>query len=87
MEISFKNRKLQNQLQDDAERRKQYGVDMAKKILQRLVLLREAVSLADLWPPKSLPERCHELQGDLAGTFSIDVRQPYRLLFARFART
>jgi hypothetical protein len=31
--------------------------------------------------PKSGPERCHELQGDLAGTFSIDVKQPYRLLF------
>lgn len=54
---------------------------MAKKLKNRLASLRAAASLADFWPPKSGPERCHELEGNLAGTFSIDVTQPYRLLF------
>jgi len=27
------------------------------------------------------PERCHELSGADKGTFSMDVKQPYRLLF------
>jgi proteic killer suppression protein len=53
---------------------------MAKTIMNRVASLRAAASLAVFWPPKSGPERCHELQGDLAGTFSIDVKQPYRLL-------
>jgi len=54
---------------------------MAKKLRLRLDALKAAESLADLWPPKSGPERCHELKGELSGTFSIDVKQPYRLLF------
>ena len=54
---------------------------MAKKFTLRLTALEAADSLADFWPPKSGPERCHELTGKLAGTFSIDVKQPYRLLF------
>ena len=39
------------------------------------------IPLVDFWPPNSGPERCHELKGDLAGVFSIDLKQPYRLLF------
>ena len=54
---------------------------MAKKLMLRLVALRAAGSLADFWPPKSGPERCHELKGERANTFSIDLKQPYRLLF------
>jgi plasmid maintenance system killer protein len=53
---------------------------MTKKIALRLAALRAAESLGDFWPPKSGPERCHELKGDLAGTISIDVKQPYRML-------
>lgn len=54
---------------------------MAKKLTLRLDALRAAGSLADFWPPNSGPERCHELKGDLAGVFSINLKQPYRLLF------
>lgn len=54
---------------------------MAKKLALRLASLKAAESLADFWPPKSGPERCHELKGELKGTFSVDLNQPYRLLF------
>ena len=54
---------------------------MAKKLSLRLASLKAAESLADFWPPKSGPERCHELKGELKGTFSVDLNQPYRLLF------
>ena len=40
-----------------------------------------AESLAVFWPPYGRPERCHELKGDYAGIFSMDLNQPYRLLF------
>lgn len=73
--------KLKAALESEAECQKQYGADMTKKIMLRLSELRAANSLADLWPPMSGPERCHELKGDLKGTFSIDLKQPYRLLF------
>jgi len=80
MEILVKD-KLKATLESEAVCQKQYGRDMMRKIMLRLNELRAAVSLADLWPPMSGPERCHELKGELAGTFSIDLKQPYRLLF------
>ncbi|HEY8165019.1 MAG TPA: type II toxin-antitoxin system RelE/ParE family toxin [Gemmatimonadaceae bacterium] len=81
MEIHVSNNKLRAGLEDEAARRRKYGADMAKKLSLRLDALRAAESLADFWPPNSGPERCHELKGDLAGVFSIDLKQPYRLLF------
>ncbi len=81
MDIFISDKRLRKVADDDAARRREYGVNMAKKIALRLASLRAAVSLADFWPPKSGPERCHELIGDRKGTFSIDLNQPYRLLF------
>ncbi len=81
MEIFASDKKLRSAIQDDDACRRLYGTDMAKKIKLRVAVLRAAKSLADFWPPKSGSERCHELQGNRAGTFSIDVKQPYRLLF------
>jgi proteic killer suppression protein len=82
MDISFKNRKLKVSLEDEVRRRKEYGTDMAKKIGLRMDALLAAESLVDFWPPMSGPERCHRLTADLTGTFSMDVKQPYRLLFS-----
>ena len=58
---------------------------MAKKVMLRLTTLKAADTLADFWPPKSGPERCHELKGNRVNTFSIDLKQPYRLLFQAYA--
>ncbi len=80
MEIRAKG-KLKAALENEGVCLRQYGRDMTKKIMLRVSELRAANSLADFWPPNSGPERCHELKGDLAGTFSIDLKQPYRLLF------
>jgi len=81
MEISVSDGKLRSAIEDDDACRRRYGTAMAKKIKLRIAALRAAESLADFWPPKSGPERCHELKGDRTCTFSIDVKQPYRLLF------
>ena len=81
MEIHISNKRLRAALKNEAGRRRRYGADMAKKLALRLDALRAADSLANFWPPNSGPEQCHELKGDLAGVFSIDLKQPYRLLF------
>jgi plasmid maintenance system killer protein len=81
MEVHTRNKDLRAALDDDAFAKRRFGADMAKKLRLRLDALKAAESLADLWPPKSGPERCHELKGELDGTFSIDLKQPYRLLF------
>jgi plasmid maintenance system killer protein len=81
MDVSISDRRLRKVINDNTACQREYGVDMAKKLTLRLASLRAAVSLADFWPAKSGPERCHELKGDLKGTFSVDLKHPYRLLF------
>lgn len=81
MELVIPDKKLKKALENDAERRKRFGPEMATKIKIRINNLAAAECLADFWPPKSGPERCHELQGGMKGKFSVDVKQPYRLLF------
>ena len=73
--------KLKRTIADPKKCVKRYGVQMAKKLRLRLDALEAAESLADFWPPYSGPERCHELKADLSGTYSMDAKQPYRLLF------
>lgn len=81
MEIHVSDGQLRKALDDESLCKRRFGADMTKKLFLRLAALRAAESLATFWPPKSGPERCHELKGDLAGIFSIDLKQPYRLLF------
>ena len=81
MEILVKDKKLKAALEDEGVCKQRFGAAMSKKLILRLATLRAAETLATFWPPNSGPERCHELKGDLAGTFSIDLKQPYRLLF------
>jgi len=80
MQIRFANKKLMTTFTSETECRKRFGADNAKKALMRLNTLAAANSLADI-PPGLPPERLHEYTGDKAGTFSMDVKQPYRLLF------
>jgi plasmid maintenance system killer protein len=81
MDISISDKRLRKVVNDPAALQRECGVNMAKKIALRLAALYAADSLAVFWPPNSGPERCHELKGDRKGTFSVDLNQPYRLLF------
>lgn len=81
MDIAVADRKLRAALEDDAVCQRYFGKPMAKYIRLRVDALAAATTLHDFWPPKSKPERVHELSGDLAGLFSVDVKQPHRLLF------
>ena len=81
MEIVVADRKLKEALEAESSARRQYGKDMAKKLHVRRDALLAAESLADFWPPNTLPERVHELVGNMKGLFSIDLKHPFRLLF------
>ena len=70
MELFISDKKLQYAVEEDGLRGR-YGADMAKKIAMRLAAFGPAESLGDFWPPKSGPERCQELIGELAGNFPL----------------
>jgi plasmid maintenance system killer protein len=79
MKIYFKTNKLQKICSLDREMVKQVGAKSAKKLKQRMMELWAADMLSDI--SHLPPPRCHELTGKDAGTFSVDLEHPYRLLF------
>jgi proteic killer suppression protein len=79
MLIYFRTSKLQKLCSKEREMLKQLGRVMADKLQQRLMELNAAETLADV--SHLPPPRCHELSGNRAGQFSVDLEHPYRLLF------
>lgn len=79
MLIFFRSKKLQKTCSQQREMQKQWGQGMARKLQQRLMELKAAETLADI--SHLPPPRCHELSGNRAGQFSVDLEHPYRLLF------
>lgn len=76
--IEFKEKKLRKICDSDRELQKSYGKNGACKIRSRLDDLQAASSLEVM---RNLPGRCHELTADRKGQLSLDVEQPYRLIF------
>ncbi|HAM44747.1 MAG TPA: killer suppression protein [Propionibacteriaceae bacterium] len=56
-----------------------YGPDNARLIMRRMSVLNAVPTLAEV--PNTPPERRHELKGDRAGQFAVDVKHPYRIVF------
>jgi proteic killer suppression protein len=79
MVIYFRNRKLQKLCNSSREADKSLGLKMSKKLQQRLMELSAAGTLADI--SHLPPARCHELAGNRLGQLSVDLKQPYRLIF------
>lgn len=79
MDIVFKTKKLEKICNSQKLLQKEFGHEQAKKIRQRLDELSAAEVLEDI--SHLPPPRCHELSGNMKGRFSVDLRQPYRLIF------
>lgn len=78
MDIVFQSSKTAKLFNNDKKLIKTYGPENAAKIRERLDKLRAATVLEDL---RNTPGRLHQLTGDRAEQFSLDLMQPYRLLF------
>jgi proteic killer suppression protein len=79
MEIYFKSKSLQKACNSATASQKRWGLEIAKKLWQRLSELRAADCLADI--SHLPPARCHELTGRRKGCFAVDLKHPYRLVF------
>lgn len=78
MNITFKNAKIQKVFNTEKLLNKKYGKN-AKAIRLRMTVLSASDNLNDV--PAVKPERCHQLKGDKKGTFAVDLRHPFRLVF------
>jgi len=57
---------------------KRWGNEGGRRVALRLQQLAAVACLDDM---RHLPGRCHELSADRKGQFSLDLCQPYRLVF------
>lgn len=79
MEISFGTRKMQRDCSSEKAMRAKWGVNNARKMMLRLTEMEGADTLEDL---RRLPQaRCHEYSGGRKGQLSVDLADPYRLIF------
>lgn len=78
MEVLFKTNKLQKQYENSKDAIKAYGVDVARKYIERVNILKSAKSFDDLCKIPQL--KFHPLAGDRDGEFAIFLTGFYRLI-------
>ncbi len=85
MEIYFNTKKLAKEFSNGSKLIQKRGSQQAILIMRRLTALQAAKNLMDFWPPKTGPERCHEIsQGKKKIALSMDLDFPYRLIFVPY---
>lgn len=81
MQIDYKTRKLEKVCTVAHEAKKQYGLEMAEKIQQRIDEISAALSVEVMVQFKI--GRCHLLKGDRKDQYAVDLVHPYRLVFEK----
>ncbi len=79
MDITFKTAKMEKVFNSERELQREYG-KQAEVIKRRMAVLRAALTLDQV--SHLPPERCHELQPLGNGIYAVDLKHPWRLVFA-----
>ena len=79
MDITFQKRTTEKIFNSEKELIKEFGPENGRLIMRRMLVLKAATCLIEV--PYTKPERRHELSGNRCGQFSVDLKQPYRLVF------
>jgi toxin HigB-1 len=80
LHILFRTKKLARVFNSEKLLVQVYGPENARLIMRRMSVLASVPTLAEV--PVTPPERRHELTNNRAGQFAVDVKHPYRLIFA-----
>lgn len=79
MQVNFRTRKLCKQYESGKEAVKAYGPEVGRKYVQRINIIRQTRTLAEL---QALPGlRCHPLKGDRQGQWAVNLTGFVRLIF------
>lgn len=78
MKIHYSSEKQEKLLNSSKELTKRFGSENAGKVRRRMDDLQAALQLETM---RTLSGRTHELHGDRAGTFAIDLHKGWRMIF------
>lgn len=79
MEVRFRTRKLLRQYENGREAERAYGIDVARKYIQRVNIIKAVKGLDELSRLPGL--RCHPLKGNRVGQWALNLTGFYRLIF------
>ncbi len=79
MNIDFARQKLEKTFNSQTALKSAFGNRMARTIAMRMAVLRHARTLSIV--PVTKPDRRHQLEGDRAGQYAVDLVHPKRLVF------
>lgn len=79
LEIQFRTNSLRKRYQFSNLAFKAYGVQIGRKYIQRINIIKQAKNIEELKSIRTL--RCHPLKGDRKGEWAIKLTGFYRLLF------
>lgn len=77
--ITYKNKRLEKVCTNFSEATRKYGINIAEKIHLRINEISSAPNI-ELMIQHHIG-RCHMLTGNREGQYSVDLAQPYRLIF------
>ena len=79
MNIVFVRPRLEKTFNSETALRRAYGDRMTRTIAMRMKVLRHAPTLSKV--PVTKPDRRHQLEGNRAGQYAVDLVHPKRLVF------
>ena len=77
--VTYKSKSLEKICTDFSEAVRKYGIKIAEKIHLRINEISAAINIEMMI--QSHVGRCHRLTGNRNGQYSVDLTQPYRLIF------
>jgi proteic killer suppression protein len=79
VQIRFRTTKLQKQYENHREAEKAYGIQVARKYIERINIIKQSHGMDEL---RRLPGlSCHELKADRHGQWAVNLTMRYRLIF------
>ncbi len=79
MDIDFARARLKKMFNSGKDLKRAYGDRMVRTIAMRMAVLRRAQTLSMV--PVTKPDRRHQLEGNRAGQYAVNLVHPNRLVF------
>ena len=77
--VTYKSKSLEKICTDFSEAVRKYGIKIAEKVHLRINEISAAINIEMMI--QCHVGRCHRLTGNRNGQYSVDLTQPYRLIF------
>ena len=79
MKVTFRTRKLEREYLKSTTAIKSYGMQVARKYIQRIDIIKHAKNIEELSKLPGL--RCHPLKGNRQDQYAVNLTGFYRLIF------